>query len=84
MNDLPARPAATDRNSHYTGPNRGRATAPARQGYHRTDRPDRPGAVRILAQYLEPGTNTVLMDETFHTEIADGPNKGAAFFSVVE
>lgn len=45
---------------------------------------DDTGAVRILAQYLEPGTHKVLMDETFQTEIADGVNKGAAFFYLVE
>jgi hypothetical protein len=42
------------------------------------------GAVHILAQYLDPHTDEVLMDETFHTEIADGVNKGAAFFFLVE
>jgi len=42
------------------------------------------GAVRIRAQYLEPGTHKVLMDETFQTEIADGVNRGAAFFYLVE
>jgi len=42
------------------------------------------GAVRILAQYLDPHTDEVLMDETFTTEIADGVNKGAAFFYLIE
>ena len=42
------------------------------------------GAVRIVAQYLDPGTREVRMDETFHTEIADGVNNGAAFFYLVQ
>jgi len=38
------------------------------------------GAVKILAQYLDPRTFKVEMDETFTTLIADGANAGAAFF----
>jgi hypothetical protein len=38
------------------------------------------GAVRILAQYLDPRTLEVRMDETFTTRIADGQNGAGAFF----
>jgi hypothetical protein len=42
------------------------------------------GAVKILAQYLSPSTYEVKMDETFTTTIANGTNKGAAAFYLVE
>jgi len=42
------------------------------------------GTVRILAEYLDPHTDELLMDETFTTEIADGVNKGGAFFYLVD
>jgi hypothetical protein len=38
------------------------------------------GRVRILAQYLTPGTHDVRMDETFSTDIATAAGKGAAAF----
>lgn len=38
------------------------------------------GAVRILAQYLDPKTLEVRMDETFTTRIADGVNRAGAYF----
>jgi hypothetical protein len=41
------------------------------------------GEVRIVAQYLSPTTYEVKMDETFTTLIANGANKGAAAFFVV-
>ena len=42
------------------------------------------GAVKIVAQYLSPTTYDVKMDETFTTTVADGSNKGAAVFFVVD
>jgi hypothetical protein len=39
--------------------------------------------VRILAQYLAPGTFAVKMDETFEAEVNDGTNKGGAYFYLV-
>lgn len=42
------------------------------------------GAVKIVAQYLSPTTYEVKMDETFTTTVADGTNKGAAVFYVVD
>jgi hypothetical protein len=42
------------------------------------------GAVKILAQYLSPTNYEVKMDETFTTIVADGTNKGAAVFYLVE
>jgi hypothetical protein len=41
------------------------------------------GAVKIVAQYLSPTTYEVKMDETFTTTVADGTNKGAAVFFLV-
>jgi|GEM_PF-321161 len=41
---------------------------------------DETNKVRILAQYLAPGTFAVKMEETFETEINDGANKGGAYF----
>lgn len=38
------------------------------------------GSVRILAQYLDPKTLEIKMDETFTTRIADGTNDGGAYF----
>ena len=38
------------------------------------------GAVRILAQYLDPLTYALKMDETFDSIVADGRNGGGAFF----
>lgn len=38
------------------------------------------GRVKILAQYLTPGTHDVKMDETFSTDIATATGKGAAAF----
>jgi hypothetical protein len=38
------------------------------------------GRVKILAQYLTPGTHDVKMDETFSTDIATAAGKGAAAF----
>jgi hypothetical protein len=38
------------------------------------------GRVRILAQYLTPGTHEVKMDETFSTDIATAAGQGAAAF----
>ncbi len=38
------------------------------------------GKVKIIAQYVEPKTYEVKMDETFETEIADGKNNAGAFF----
>ena len=40
------------------------------------------GQVKIVAQYLEPVTYEVKMDETFTTQVADGKNKAGAFFFV--
>jgi hypothetical protein len=41
------------------------------------------GRVKIVAQYLAPGTHEIKMDETFSTEIATaGGNGAAAFFTV--
>lgn len=40
------------------------------------------GRVRIVAQYLAPGSHEVKMDETFTTEIATTGGKGAAAFFV--
>jgi len=37
-------------------------------------------AVKILAQYLDPKTYEVKMDETFITTMGDGRNSGGAFF----
>jgi hypothetical protein len=37
-------------------------------------------AVKILAQYLDPKTYEVKMDETFTTTMGDGRNSGGAFF----
>ena len=42
------------------------------------------GAVKIIAQYLSPTTYEVRMDETFTTTVADGTNKGAAVFFVLD
>lgn len=42
------------------------------------------GAVKIVAQYLSPTSYEVKMDETFTTIVADGTNKGAAVFYLVE
>jgi hypothetical protein len=42
------------------------------------------GTVKIVAQYLLPTTYEVKMDETFTTTVADGTNKGAAVFFVVD
>ena len=42
------------------------------------------GAVKIVAQYLSPTTYEVKMDETFTTTVADGTNKGAAVFFVLD
>jgi hypothetical protein len=42
------------------------------------------GTVKIVAQYLSPTTYEVKMDETFTTMVADGTNKGAAVFYLVE
>jgi hypothetical protein len=42
------------------------------------------GTVKIVAQYLSPATYEVRMDETFTTIVADGTNKGAAVFYLVE
>jgi len=41
------------------------------------------GRVKIVAQYLAPGTYEVKMNETFSTDIATGAGKGAAAFFVV-
>jgi hypothetical protein len=41
------------------------------------------GTVKIVAQYLSPTTYEVKMDETFTTTVADGTNKGAAVFFLV-
>jgi len=38
------------------------------------------GKVKIVAQYVEPKTYEVKMNETFETEIADGKNIAGAFF----
>jgi hypothetical protein len=38
------------------------------------------GRVKILAQYLTPGTHDVKMDEAFSTDIATAAGKGAAAF----
>ena len=40
--------------------------------------------VKILAQYMDPRTYKVRMDETFTTTIADGANGGGAFFYRLE
>jgi hypothetical protein len=42
------------------------------------------GTVKIVAQYLSPTTYEVKMDETFTTTVADGTNKGAAVFFVLD
>jgi hypothetical protein len=42
------------------------------------------GTVKIVAQYLSPTTYEVRMDETFTTAVADGTNKGAAVFFVLD
>jgi hypothetical protein len=42
------------------------------------------GKVKIVAQYLEPATHEVKMDETFTTEVADGKNAARAFFFVAD
>jgi hypothetical protein len=39
--------------------------------------------VRIVAQYLAPGTYAVKMDEVFDAEVNDGTNKAAAFFYLI-
>jgi len=39
--------------------------------------------VKILAQYLAPGTYAVKMDETFEAEMNDGTNRGGAYFYLV-
>jgi hypothetical protein len=41
------------------------------------------GTVKIVAQYLSPTAYEVKMDETFTTTVADGTNKGAAVFFVL-
>jgi hypothetical protein len=38
------------------------------------------GKVKIVAQYVEPKTYEVKMNETFETQIADGKNNAGAFF----
>jgi hypothetical protein len=42
------------------------------------------GTVKIVAQYLSPTTYEVKMDETFTTTVADGTNKGASVFFVLD
>ena len=38
------------------------------------------GQVKVVAQYLDPRTYEVKMDETFTTEIGDGRNRAGAIF----
>ena len=40
--------------------------------------------VRIVAQYLAPGTYAVKMDETFDAEVNNGANQAGAYFYLIE